>query len=239
MPGQPRAYCGKYLSRWPGFDSWVVQHGRNIRSMQLFSTSGLMASLMLQAHIATGGVLHLPRLKQLSCDFSPRSTVRLLAILPCSLTQLHLAPESRQSEDASGDELLANAIAQLTRLECLQLGRHCCSSTVLLVLRDLTYLTQLKLCDQNTALGDVSVIWLGLDDWGDGFVVCCRTVGSCVNRPSLTVESSLAACMQQKCTWHGMHAQAAASHVKGCRHLGVHVLTCALPYIVCNQAALY
>jgi hypothetical protein len=157
MPGQRIvAYANKYLARWPGFNSWVVQHSHLIKGMQLFSTSGLIASLMLQAHIATGGVLHLPRLQQLSCDFSPKGAVRLLAVLPCSLTGLHLAPESRQEEDAGGVEVLANALAQMNSLMCLQLGRHCCSSKFLLALRELTCLTQLKLCDQYTALKEVS-----------------------------------------------------------------------------------
>lgn len=129
-----------------------------------------MAYLKLLLHTAVCGTVHLPSLQQLSCDVLPRSAGKFLAAVTGSLTQLRITPEQEEDEDPppGGTDVLARAVNRLTSLKCLQLGRYCCSREVLLALRELTCLTQLKLCDRYTSVRDVSSRQLGLGGWGDG-----------------------------------------------------------------------
>lgn len=156
-----------------------------------------------------------------------------------SLTQLRITPEQEEDEDPppGGTDVLARAVNRLTSLKCLQLGRYCCSREVLLALRELTCLTQLKLCDRYTSVRDVSSRQLGLGGWGDGnflgsAIDCCRTFGATVAGTRMQLQVACSMSCRQPCNHlplHGMRLSPTGY---------AQPLTCLLPPIPSDSIAL-
>jgi hypothetical protein len=150
-PDQRMALVARVLGHVGGFDAWVVQHARLIRSMQLHGEAGTIACMLLEERAEALGSLQLPSLQSFSCSYLPCSVV--LAALPSSLTQLDIAVSRRQP----GAKALAKTVKRLTSLQILRLDPGDCSVEVLPALQDLPCLVQLEL---GGMYGCVSVIWM-------------------------------------------------------------------------------
>jgi hypothetical protein len=79
-PDQRVAFVARVLGHVGGFDTWVVQHARLIRNMQLHGKAGTIAFMLLEERAEALGMLQLPSLQSFSCSYLPSSVV--LAALP-------------------------------------------------------------------------------------------------------------------------------------------------------------
>lgn len=152
--GQRMALVARVLGRMHGFDNWVVQHARLIRSMQLNGEAGNTACWLLEERAEALGSLQLPSLQDFSCRYLPNSAV--LAALPSSLTRLDIAVSSGDPSTKSGAKALARTVKGLTRLQSLRLDPGDCSKEVLPALQELPCLVQLELA--GGMYGCVSVV---------------------------------------------------------------------------------
>jgi hypothetical protein len=154
QPEQRMDLVARVLGRMHGFDTWVVQHARLIRSMQLNGEAGNTACWLLEERAEALGSLQLPSLQDFSCRYLPNSAV--LAALPSSLTRLDIAVLREDPSTKSGAKALARTVKGLTSLQSLRLDPGDGSKEVLPALQDLPCLVQLELV--GGMYGCVSVI---------------------------------------------------------------------------------